>query len=665
MSVSPTRMGSALQSTTHQTEQGQLATLLNGVTLRAILLSLTVVCLINLWIPNSEYIVRASRMNLSHFPVSLFILFLLIRYVLNPLLGPLLPSGPLTSSELLVVIAVGLAGSVVPGSGVLGFLFGAIATPYYFATPENRWAEFFHDYMPPWLVPPDAGGAMRDFYEGGAPGNPVPWDIWITPLAWWLTFVGAIIFVTACIAVILRKQWSEHERLDFPLLRPILHMTDDSVERRTGLYWVGFSLPLGILSWNILGFFWPLVPQINLSLPFFYFARGYPPIFPRFNIYVMGFAYFANLDVLFSMWFSHLVFYQIPGGILNRIGFAMDGRGDPYGSLTFSGAGWLCFGALFFFVFWGLWIGRQHLRAVWRKAFGQEGGLDDRGEMLSYRTAVFGILVGTPFLGFWLYQSGMALPAILLYTLGTFVIYVGVARIVAQTGVLFVQAPISAQVFTIYTLGASSLSTATMTSLALSYTLTNYIRGLFAPAFAHIASLSESIRDTGRRLLVVVFLGIVVGCVVFILYVIPLGYERGAFNFNDIPLKSGTNRIYPVILSKIINPFDTDWVRLAFFSGGAVLMGALTFMQHRFNAWPLHPIGLTVASTNVARSNQVSLFIIWALKSLLLRYGGVTTYRRFQPFFVGLLTGYGIGVALSYVVDAIWFSGQGHYVHRW
>ena len=642
----------------------------SGVSPRAVLLGLGLVILINLWMPYSEYIVLASRMNLSHFPVAVFILFILIRYLLNPILSAIKSTHQLTSSEQLVVIAMGLAGGVVPGSGVLGFLFGTIATPYYFATPENRWAEFFHANLPSWLVPPNTNGAMRDFYEGAIPGAPIPWAIWAAPLFWWLLLIAAVVFVSACIAVILRRQWSENERLTFPLLSPTLqiisseHISGEPLKYK-GLYWAGFALSFGIFSWNILHYFWPIIPDIKLTLPFFYFAKGYPPIFPRFNIYVMGFAYFANLDVLFSMWFFHLLFYQIPGGLLNRIGYDMPGRGDPYGALNFSGAGWLCFGALFFFVFWGLYISRHHLKAVFLKAINARHPIDDSRELLSYRTAVFGLLIGTFFITVWLNQSGMAPLVIALYVLGTFVIYVGVARVVAQTGILFVQAPISAQVFTMYSMGAQSLSTPTMTSLALSYAFTNYIRGLFMPAFIHIAKLSEWVKTDQRKLLGAVFLGLFVGCMAFILYVIPLGYERGAFNFNDIPIKSGTNRIYPVILSKIVNPFGPDWQRLGFFGGGAALMGLLTFLQYRFTSWPLHPIGLTVCSTNVARSNQVSIFIVWAFKLLVLRFGGVSAYRRFQPFFIGLLTGYGLGVTLSFIVDAIWFSGQGHYVHRW
>ncbi len=643
-----------------------------GVTLRTVCLGLVVIVVINLWMPYSEYIVFASRMNLSHFPVALFIFFIVLTCFVNPLIKCFLPSSALSPAEILVIIAMGLAGGVVPGSGVMGFLFGTIASPYYFATPENRWAEYFHDHLDSWLVPPNRDEAMRYFFEGAPPGYDVPWDIWLIPLFWWLAFVAAIVFVSACLAVVLRRQWSDNERLTYPLLSPTLQMVHESDRPQLrppftmGVrFWFGFCLALGIFSWNILNYFWPIIPKIEMAYPFFYFAPGFPPIFPRFNIYIMGFAYFANVDVLFSMWFFHLLFYQIPGGILNRFGFTMDPRGDPYGSLVFSGAGWLCFGALCFFVFWGLWISRNHLKDVFLKAFKTDHPIDDRNEMLSYRTAVFGSILGTLFVVGWLLRSGMEPKALFFYLVGTFVIYVGVARIVAQTGILFVQAPISAQVFAIYSLGASSLSASTMTSLALSYTLTNYIRGLFMPALVHITKLSEFIQANKRRLLGVVILSLLTGCATFILYVIPLGYHQGAFNFNDIPLKAGTNRIYPIVIKKIVNPFDTDWLRMGFLGGGAGLMGILTYLQYRFTWWPIHPIGLTICSTNVARSNQVAIFIVWAFKSLALRFGGVAAYRRYQPFFIGLLTGYGLGVLLSFVVDAIWFPGQGHYVHRW
>ncbi len=38
-------------------------------------------------------------------------------------------------------------------------------------------------------------------------------------------------------------------------------------------------------------------------------------------------------------------------------------------------------------------------------------------------------------------------------------------------------------------------------------------------------------------------------------------------------------------------------------------------------------------------------------------------YRQWQPFFIGLLVGYALAVTLSFVVDMVWFPGQGHVVH--
>ena len=45
--------------------------------------------------------------------------------------------------------------------------------------------------------------------------------------------------------------------------------------------------------------------------------------------------------------------------------------------------------------------------------------------------------------------------------------------------------------------------------------------------------------------------------------------------------------------------------------------------------------------------------------------GGITMYRKTQPFFYGLIVGYVFALGVSFMVDLIWFPGlgQGHYVH--
>lgn len=80
----------------------------------------------------------------------------------------------------------------------------------------------------------------------------------------------------------------------------------------------------------------------------------------------IAFAYFTKSEVLLSIWVFHLL-TVLQVGILTRFGLDM-GASDPYTSYH-PAVGWQSFGSLIVFVFWGLWVARNHLTAVVRKAF--------------------------------------------------------------------------------------------------------------------------------------------------------------------------------------------------------------------------------------------------------------------------------------------------------
>ena len=69
--------------------------------------------------------------------------------------------------------------------------------------------------------------------------------------------------------------------------------------------------------------------------------------------------------------------------------------------------------------------------------------------------------------------------------------------------------------------------------------------------------------------------------------------------------------------------------------------------------------------TFAVRGTIFTIFIVWIAKSLIFRIGGIALYRKGQPFFLGILAGFVIGVAISATVDVIWFPGEGHSVHHW
>ena len=58
-----------------------------------------------------------------------------------------------------------------------------------------------------------------------------------------------------------------------------------------------------------------------------------------------------------------------------------------------------------------------------------------------------------------------------------------------------------------------------------------------------------------------------------------------------------------------------------------------------------------------------SLFLGWLCKWIIVRLGGIQLYQRARPFFLGLILGYFAGVAVSNVIDVIWFPGQGHWLY--
>ena len=57
-------------------------------------------------------------------------------------------------------------------------------------------------------------------------------------------------------------------------------------------------------------------------------AQGFPQFVLTFSPLTLIFGYFTNLDVLFSIWFFHIV-ATIQAGVFNRVGLDL-GSSDPW-----------------------------------------------------------------------------------------------------------------------------------------------------------------------------------------------------------------------------------------------------------------------------------------------------------------------------------------------
>ncbi len=635
-----------------------------ALTVRSLLLGILMVVLVNIGSSYSLFIAHSTLISVGYLPLIVIFLFFIIVVIFNVVLKSLNPKWALQPPELTVIFVMGLLGVTFQPFGSVSLLMGVIGAPYYFASPENQWAQYLFQYIPNWIAP-NRIQAIRWFWEGLPKGQGIPWGAWIIPLIWWFSFIGVFFFVCFCVVTILNKQWIEKERVAFPLMQVPAEMIQEAGGKaafptfmRSRLFWIGFSIPFFIVVWNIGHYFSPLFPEIRvISGSSISIGRDFPKIPVGLSFHLIGFAYFANLDVLASIWFFYLLsVLQI--GIYNRLGFSI-GSPEVFCSQNPS-IGWQGFGAMIVIVVVGIWMARSHLRDVLRKAFRKDVAVDDSQEMLSYRTAVFGLILGLIYMFGWLHKSGMEYREIFLFMGAVFVVLTGLTIVVSRGGLVKLRAPLIPPIFTVHTLGSSTISPPSMTALAFSYAWIADLDGNLMTAVAQCGKLGSMIKVHMRSVVKAMIIAILVSAVVFTLYSLYLGYHYGAFNLGGFIYGGGAQLPFDSAVEKMRNPFGPDWKRLSFLGIGGITGAGLIYLRHRFIWWPLSPLGFAVASVLPVRGAAFSIFLAWAIKGIILRFGGIQAYRRGRPFFTGLVIGLFVGVGLSFLVDMIWFPGQGH-----
>lgn len=135
---------------------------------------------------------------------------------------------------------------------------------------------------------------------------------------------------------------------------------------------------------------------------------------------------------------------------------------------------------------------------------------------------------------------------------------------------------------------------------------------------------------------------------------IEMSYRLGA---SDNPSWGGFRHLH----SWLYYTRTTDLISLVFIGVGAIFTACLQLMRTRFLWWQLHPAGFALTgSTWTVGWLWFSIFISWAIKSILLKHGGIGKYRKAIPLFFGLILG-------DFLVGGTWiiirlFTGLDTYV---
>jgi len=359
----------------------------------------------------STDVIHASYMAIDHMPAGAIFIFFILVFIINTFLKliqkKIKKNIAFNPGELLVVYSMMLVASSVTEMGLGSQILPIISAPTYYSSPQNEWEKLIIPYLKKVLFVTDKE-AVKYFYEGLPKGMAIPWKIWILPLIFWLPFIFTLYFVMICIASILRKQWAEREKLVYPLTILPKEMTEEGKGIlpnffKNPLMWFGFSIAFIIGTSVALNFYFPAFPKIQLVKGIPIFRRTLTLNF-RVSFPVMGFIYFINLDVAFSLWFFNLVF-KVIRGMFNIAGIVSTENVGIYGCSGEAIFAHLGMGAMIMMIGYSLFLWRHHLKDVFAGAIGKK--VDDKDEILSYKSAFWGIVFGSLFMILWLFFSGM------------------------------------------------------------------------------------------------------------------------------------------------------------------------------------------------------------------------------------------------------------------
>lgn len=592
----------------------------------------------------------AHPTTISLFFNTVFILLCLTMF--NKAIGKQFPIAALERGELLLIYSILSIGSAVSGHDMLEVFVPMLTWSFQHADSSNGWGTLINPHLRKSLFVTD-----KNIYTSYYIGNDSIWHMryiqaWLPVVLSWTLFITLLLFVMQCVNAILRKQWTENERLTYPIVQLPLQITSDQAFQPGGLFknrifWLGFIIAGAIDCINSLNYYYPSIPtvltpgfgQSYLDIgPFFtqkpWNAIGWTPL--SFYPFMIGLGMFMPVDFLFSCVFFYW-FWK-----LEKVGaVAMAYDQDPRFPYTENQA----FGAYISFCLYSIWMSRNYLKQVALKVLNKTSTVDDSQEPMGYRNAVFGILAGVTGLVMFSVYLGMTWWIAIIFFLMYFAIALAITRMRAELGTpihdLHFTGP--EQIMTRVS-GSRAFDTDNLTVFGIYFWFNRAYRGHPMPHQLEAYKLAEQTKtDYKKWNAAMLLLG---SFAVFVAFwaILHLMYDYGAQGKSHGSYGSEAYDALTVWLKSPQLGKYGEFVALWIGFGIAFL---LQFLRVRLPWWPLHPLAFAVTSSWEINLVWGPLFLAWIFKTMILRYGGRGGFHRSLPFFIGLMLG-------QFVVGSLW-----------
>ena len=606
-----------------------------GIGWRAIWISLIIIPINSYWISMAVVWGQVAPTKVSLFVNVVFILFVLAP--LNHLVKKILPKLALSQRELLVIYIMLCLASAISGGDMLRLLVPILGYAFWFATPENEWADLFHRYVPDWIALKNKrslAGLFRGDSSFYTSENLMEW--W-KPILAWSGFAIALLLVMLGITLIVRRQWIENEKLSYPVIQLPMEMTRENGNFfKNRLMWIGFAVAGGMDILNGLHFLNPAIP--STGGPYWDIGRyitdkpwsaiGRTPV--GISPFAIGLGFLMPLDLSLSCWFFY-IFWKFELVIGDIMGLRSLPR-FPYIPEQ-------SFGAYVGVCLLSLWIGKRHLAWVFRQLFSRRD--KNSGEPIAPRYAFLISGLGLLYLMVFCHQAGMSLWVIIIFFVMYFAISTAITRIRAEVGSpvhdLHYIGPdeVIPSIF-----GTRRLGGANLTILSLLYWFNRAHRSHPMPHQLEGFKLAQRTQMDGRRVVIAMIIAIVAGTAAGYWARLQACYGYGSETYAG-------RETFIRLQRWLYSQPPVDWGSVSFIITGFIFALLLMVMRIQFIWWPLHPAGFAVSGSWSMGVFWFSLFVSWAVKTILLRLGGLKTYRQAIPFFLGLILG-------GFVVGSCW-----------
>ncbi len=616
--------------------------------------------------PINDYGVGNTFLTGNHFPAGVFFFLFVLIFIVNVLVKLVRSRWALRQSELMLVTSMMLVSATVPASGLMRYWFPmTAAAPYLAQRPDLYWEDDVLKAVPDGIVLSKDPKSMvaRNFFEGTPHGERVrvPWGAWTKVFATWGTYIGFYYMATLFLCGVLRRHWVENERLIFALARVPLELTEGSdgprllpplVLSKPFLAGTIASIVFGLirLSPVFLGheMAWKPVVPVNAILqgtPLEQMGMADGPIYPI----CIGFAFLVPSDVSLSVWLFYVLI-----GLETLLAYSV---GAPFESGVWGPfIQWQRSGAMIAFAVGMLWAARRHLIAVARRAcgWGAKGG--DADEPVGYRLGFWGLLVCLAGMVGWFIYFGMspwAAAGMVFLIMCAVLVH---ARLIAQGGLYMTGgAPNPPDLLHSIT-GGRAFSAAAAVVANMQQEIFHDAREWLSPHAMNAMRISSVFPARRRLFLPALVAALLVGLIASGYSTLHgVHYNLGALNSKDATYscRDVPIRAFGAAHLMIATPGQSARPEFAALGIGTAVMVGLMVLRRAFYWWPVHPLGLALATPWPMMELWFCFFLGWLVKVSILKFGTGGTLRGARTFFLGVIIAETTMVGLTTLVSLI------------